>query len=193
MRLMLLFLLLVLLPLSVTAQGFGGAVWRGKALHVYDHSPAAWDGVFAQTVADANAMLPGKAPTVIYHRMPPLACGDIPVRRGAVVICQGDPDRWPPDMRHFPGFSFMPHKHRRMTWARVELNERIPVNAPARSALACHELIGHAILGLQDAYDSRQPSESCIHAWADKPGTWDQAVARWLYRKFDQVTRRHRR
>lgn len=192
MKHMLLALMLTLLPLPAVAADFGGAVWRAKILNVYDYSPAAWDGVFERTVADANAILPKRAPNVVYHRMPVRDCADVPIKRGAVIICLGSPERWPPDFRQYQAMSYYPDVNRAAKWARVELNAQNPVRQSAMPALACHELIGHAILGIEDDYNSKTPAESCIHAWSEKPGTWDVAVANWLYQKFGE-TRKSRR
>lgn len=183
MRIMLLFLA-ILMPLPALAEGFGGAVWRVDTLHVYDYSPPEWDGIFAQTVEDANAMLPRRAPEVVYHRMPEMTCGSAPYKRGAVVICQGSPERWAPEFRNSAAFVFFSPTDHTMKRARVEINEKITPDSSAKRRIACHELIGHAILGVHDDYNSKAPDESCVHGRAERPGTWDQAVARWLYKKF---------
>lgn len=191
MKHILLICMVMVLPMSVAASDFGGAVWRTKTLNVYDYSPPAWDGIFAQTVDDANAILPQRAPNIVYHRMTEADCADVPIKRGAIIICQGSPDRWPPDFRWAQAMSYYPDDRHVAKWARVEINAENPTRAGYMPFLACHELIGHAILGIEDAYHSKSPAESCIHADAEKPGTWDISVARWLYKKFGN--KKHKR
>lgn len=185
-RLMKLLLVLVVLLMGTEAadameRGIGGAVWQ-KTIHVYDYTSAAWDGVIAQTVADANAILPKRAPQVVYHRMAEATCDVVPKHRRGITVCSGGEMWW----KQVPAFAesgnfaeFYPHKHV-TSRSTVYLTE----GGWNRAKVACHELIGHAILGILDDYDSKTPGESCVHASAEKPGTWDAAVARWLYKKF---------
>lgn len=187
MRILLWLALLSLLPHLVMASGFGGGVWRGKNLHVYDYSPNGWGNTFEQTVMNAGAILPDRAPRLVYHRMPASDCADVPLKKNAIVICRGDISQWPPFLHKATAMTWYPTEKRRIKWARVEVR-----NESGSVETACHELIGHALLGLDDDYNSKSPAESCIHADATKPGTWDQAVARWLYKKFDEPRKRTR-
>lgn len=183
MRIVLLALLVLLMSTESAVEAKPGAVWRGKALHVYDHSSAAWDGVFAQTVDDANAILPPRAPRVVYHRMAHAPCDALPTHRRGITICSGGDMRWKDNtaFANSAGFTTPRMRKRVIFRATVWMTE----GYWQRAKVACHELIGHAILGIPDAYNSKMPEESCVHASAETPGTWDAAVARWLYKHLD--------
>lgn len=174
----LLVLLVMVATLAPMDTDAGRKRWLSRRIQVYDYTPASWNGVISAVVDDANTIMPRRGPEVIYNRMEPLLCKNI-ARQYGIVVCIDD-EPWPDFLQGYAGFMKRsePHKKRVIValrdgrWSMAE-----------KRALACHEVIGHAILTIPDDYDSKTPAESCVHAWSERPGTWDAAEARRLYGK----------
>src|SRR5215204_1825423 len=66
-----------------------GAAWAKKHVGVYDYSSAAWRPIVETTVAEFNAMLPARAPHLVYHPMSDAPCSQISskMHRGGVTVC----------------------------------------------------------------------------------------------------------
>ena len=172
MRIVLAVLAFVLLAPDVHA----GAVWTGKTVPVYDYTSPAWEGIIAATVADMNAMLPKKAPRLVYRRMPERPCSQAPERQGVIVVCLLDATD--PSQAHAV---WLTQRHI-ITEAQIRLSpSTLPRNQRKE---ACHEFM-HATTGISDNYGA-SPETSCVWGTLSNPGPIDVAFARKVYRKHGE-------
>lgn len=176
MKAVLLALTLLLLAPEALA---GGAVWTGKKVVVFDLTSAAWDGVIAQTVADFNAVMPKKAPLLVYQRMAAKDCAAIRGRdhKRGIVTCST------------AAFSdvggaaagFFDNDLRVKRYVLQFSDPYASANPTQRARAACHELM-HAYTGIRDNYHAL-PDTSCVWGSLTSPGPFDVAYAKRVYGK----------
>jgi hypothetical protein len=186
MRLILLVVLLLgMIPRTALATDPPGYPWRQETVPVYDYTTAMWDGFVEGAVKKANHLIPGNR--FVYIDKPPADCDDLEAVTYAVVVCSQTEWVW------YAGYAWWNYdwittgkrKHKvttqYMRWSFVQLSDVNFVDWPGvhREAIACHEVIMHGILGVLHTYgyDYMTSEESCIHAWATHPGTWDRQAA----------------
>lgn len=169
-------LLLLLLPLTVESRGKQrpiGAAWKQKRVPVYDYTPDEWKPVVAQVVADFNAVMPKRAPELVYTPMGGLDCAALPTYGGAgrITVCLGERNE---GLRSGLG--------RAIDRALVSVHAGAAIEA--RRHLLCHEFM-HVVTGIPDVESStrsRHDAESCV--WGnvlDTPGPRDVAFAKRAY------------
>ncbi|MFT4039519.1 MAG: hypothetical protein QM692_15130 [Thermomicrobiales bacterium] len=188
--LLLLLTILLLLPVPL-ASGKGARIghrWNSPVIRVYDYTGPRWHGVIAQTVADANAILPRRGPRIVYRRMDARPCEGLRAREGVIIVCERA--TWPYGWH--AGVAFPIAQHGVITKARVEFAATIDYQPDEFAPVACHEVIGHAVLGLPDG-PWRAPGESCVQGEQAAPGTWDAAQAQALYGRKPNRHRGHHR
>ena len=176
MRVLLGFLALLLLVPAVPA---GGAAWAGKKVPVYDYTSPAWEGVIAQTVAEMNAILPKKAPRLVYRRMPEVPCSQAPRRKEAIVVCllaPGDP---------MPAHAAWWTDGQTILRAQIRLSPSVSPGNERR--VACHEFM-HVTTGIRDNYGAAL-STSCVWGTLSSPGPFDVAHVKKVYRKHGDKRR----
>lgn len=168
-------LLLALLLLSTETIMAHGAVWHGKRVIVNDYTSAAYKPYVREMVAAFNAMLPARAPKLVYRSRHERSCHDFSARiKGAIAICTGAHD-------DFTGYGV---ERGAFTWAVINL---IGNDAPEfRHSIICHEMM-HAITDAPEAegypYEYPNLDTSCVTGATDFPGAWDIAYARKVYRR----------
>lgn len=182
----LLVVIVVLPPLSgvVMSEREAGAIWRGKTLLIRDFTDTPWRPFVAQTVAAFNAMLPKRAPRLIYRAMDELACPRVRVKRG-IAVCNA-PGRTPG--------AVTPHiEHHEFSRAVVRIEPWD--DHPYPLILLCHEFM-HATTDIPDDPDpiySTHEAMSCVWGQLDHPGPFDRAYAHWVYGKYGGKERRRHR
>lgn len=159
-----------------------GVRWDQSRIPVFSHMNAEWQPLVKQQVALFNAMLPDRAPRLVYRAEPERLCPAIKGKRHkrGITICpiDGDPVWFAVTM---PTYDWRTFGFKRV---RVQIaQERMALyDDVTRSQTVCHELM-HAITGVRDDYDYPHLATSCVQGALDEPGSWDRAFARRVYRK----------
>lgn len=169
-RVVLILALLLMLPGEVMAKD--GAAWHKKRVVVHDYTSAAYKPYVAEMVAAFNAMLPKRAPKLVYREQPERACNTLDKKRPKVITICLSGGEW--DMTATDA------KHGEITRATVIL---IGNDTPDQiHNTICHELM-HAVTDAPDDYRDPHLTESCVQGMTPYPGAWDKAYARKVYRK----------
>lgn len=96
MRLLLVLLVVLLVPVNVSAKG---ATWRSKYVRVRAYVGDEWLPIVEQSVADMNAVLPSRAPRLILEPQAAIPCSQArkqnAKKRRVIVVCEN------PAMREF--------------------------------------------------------------------------------------------
>ncbi len=168
--LLVLLALVMFLPGGTAAKG--GAAWRAKSVVVYDHTSPEWQPYVAETVAAFNAMLPSRAPRLVYTPMRERPCTAMSYERGEIAVCFKGNDN---------ATAFVV-RHRVIHGALVRLIGDDPPDE--RGNVICHEFM-HALTGVPDDYDFPHEETSCVQGGGlNAPGAWDVFYARKMYRKY---------
>lgn len=116
-----------------------------------------------------NAMLPKRAPRLIYRRHDVLPCAQVTPRNG-IVLCE-------PDAELVFQTIYRPHDHV-IGKARIVLS-----NASAEDAFFQHTLCHEFMHALTDANHGhyRRPTTSCVQGDLTAPGPWDRKFAKKVY------------
>ena len=169
---------LVLLASASTVLA-AGAVWTSKSVGVYDYTGAAWRPIVATTVAEFNAMLPARAPSLFYQAMAETPCDQISqqLHRGGIVVCTV-PALASDDE---PGRTEFFVNQGRLSRVRIMLSEA--TDPGLRDNAVCHEFM-HATTGIPDNYFAR-PNTSCVWGDLSAPGSFDAQFAQKVYKHKD--------
>jgi hypothetical protein len=169
---------LVLLASAATVLA-QGAVWTSKSVGVYDYTSAAWRPIVETTVAEFNAMLPARAPSLNYQAMAETPCSQISqqLHRGGIVVCTA-PSLAADDERGRTEYFVT---QGRLSRVRILLSE---ASSPLlHDNTVCHEFM-HATTGIPDN-DFARPDTSCVWGDLSAPGSFDAQFARKLYKDHD--------
>jgi hypothetical protein len=171
-------LLLVLLMLIPVAEGAvaEGPVWRGKTVVVRDATPPAWKPYVEAMVAEFNAMLPKRAPRLVYRAVEEAPCGG---KGRGIVVCVAD---------HF-GHPDVAGEMQRLSRTHAEIR-LLPFERFVEPRIVlCHELM-HALTGIPDNAALPYPDDSCVWGFLPHPGSFDVAYAQAVYRGHRAPPRR---
>lgn len=169
-RAALLLLVLLLIPGEVMAKG---NAWHRKTVAVNDYTSPAYQPYVAEMVAAFNAMLPKRAPKLIYRAHSERPCAQLARanEEGAIMVCLSGGE-WDYTTAHA--------KDGEIAWAKVVLIGDDPPEG--RHATICHELM-HAVTDVDDNYLDPHLETSCVQGATTFPGSWDKAYARKIYKK----------
>ena len=169
---------LVLLASAPTVLA-SGAVWTSKSVGVYDYTTAAWRPIVETTVAEFNAMLPARAPSLFYQVMGETPCDQISeqLHRGGIVVCNAPMLASGDELGRTVFFV----SQGQLSRVRITLPEA--TIAGLRDNVVCHEFM-HATTGIPDNYGAR-PDTSCVWGRLSAPGSFDAQYARKLYKDHD--------
>lgn len=145
--------------------------WDGRRIAVYDYTTTSRPYVEAM-VAEFNAVLPRRAPRLVYHAMEPGGCGS---HRRGIVVCDG-----PPYLGDREGATEQVFSGGEMFRARITLVTVVIPGGHGPANSVCHEFM-HALSGIPDRYFSRE--NSCVHGLMDNPGAFDIAYLKRVYGK----------
>ncbi len=153
-----------------------GAAWRSKWVGVYDYTSAEWRPLVESTVAEFNAVLPARAPTLLYHAMTETSCSEIgpQLHRGGIVVCTV-PSLPPPGELGTTDFWVSKGQ-----LSRVRITLSATGDPEARDNTVCHEFM-HATTGIPDHYDAL-PTTSCVWGDLNAPGSFDAQYAHRAYK-----------
>jgi hypothetical protein len=169
---------LVLLASSATVLA-SGAVWTSKSVGVYDYTSALWRPIVEMTVGEFNAMLPARAPSLLYQVMGETPCDQISeqLHRGGIVVCNAPMLASGDEL----GRTVFYVSQGQLSRVRITLPEA--TIAGLRDNVVCHEFM-HATTGISDNYGAR-PDTSCV--WGDlrAPGAFDAQYAHQVYNQKD--------
>lgn len=157
-------------PLDVAAKD--GATWRKHRVVVKDYTPDEWKPYVADMVIAFNAMLPKRAPRLVYEAQPETPCKTLKRKRGRgqIAVCTGA----------FIDNTVLVAKNGVIRSALIQLfPETMPTH---RHGFVCHEMM-HAVTDAPDDYSYPHPETSCVLGDANFPGKWDAAYARKVYNK----------
>ena len=170
---------LVLLASAATVLA-AGAVWTSKSVGVYDYTTAAWRPIVETTVAEFNAMLPARAPSLVYHVMGESPCDQISeqLHRGGIVVCNAPMLASGDEL----GRTVFYTSQGQLSRVRITLPEA--TNQALRDNVVCHEFM-HATTGIPDNYGAR-PDTSCVWGNLSAPGSFDAQYAHQIYKQKDQ-------
>ena len=177
--------LAALILLGSSADGLAqGATWAKKRVGVYDYTSAAWRPIVAATVAEFNAMLPARAPQLVYQAMGEAPCSQISTQlhRGGITVC-ATPSLPPAAELGLTSFWV---KQGRLSRVRISLSEASSLQV--RYTTVCHEFM-HATTAIPDNYDAR-PTTSCVWGTLSGPGSFDAHYVRKVYNNQDAGKKR---
>jgi hypothetical protein len=158
-----------------------GAAWTKNGIGVYDYTSAPWRPLVESTVAEFNAMLPARAPRLVYQPMGEVPCSQISAQlhRGGITVCTA-PSL--PANAELGEAQFSVNKGQ-LSRVRITLSE---ASAPQlRDTTVCHEFM-HATTGIPDNYGAL-PESSCVWGNLTAPGAFDARYAHKVYQKHDDA------
>src|SRR5215216_2349896 len=170
---------LVLLASAATVLA-AGAVWTSNSVGVYDYTSAAWRPIVEMTVGEFKAMLPARAPSLLYQVMTETPCDQISeqLHRGGIVVCNAPMLASGDELG--PTVFFV--SQGQLSRVRITLPEA--TIAGLRDNVVCHEFM-HATTGIPDNYGAR-PDTSCVWGNLSAPGSFDAQYAHQIYKQKDQ-------
>jgi uncharacterized membrane protein YgcG len=157
-----------------------GAVWTSNSVGVYDYTSAAWRPIVEMTVGEFNAMLPARAPSLLYLVMGETPCDQISeqLHRGGIVVCNAPMLASGDEL----GRTVFYVSQGQLSRVRITLPEA--TNAGLRDNVVCHEFM-HATTGIADNYGAR-PDTSCVWGDLSAPGSFDAQYAHQVYKQKDR-------
>jgi hypothetical protein len=171
-------LIVLLILMSVEGAVAEDSVWRGKTVVVRDATPPAWKPYVEAMVAEFNAILPKRAPRLVYRAIDEAPCGG---KARGIVICVAD---------HFTQTGVAGEMQRlSRTHAEIRL---LPLDRFIEPRIVlCHELM-HALTGIPDNAALPYPDDSCVWGFLSHPGSFDVAYVQEVYRDHRAPPRRNR-
>jgi len=150
-----------------------------KSVGVYDYTTAAWRPIVETTVAEFNAMLPARAPSLFYQVMGETPCDQISeqLHRGGIVVCNAPMLASGDELGRTVFFV----SQGQLSRVRITLPEA--TIAGLRDNVVCHEFM-HATTGIPDNYGAR-PDTSCVWGNLSTPGSFDAQYAHQVYNQKD--------
>lgn len=169
---------LLALPVAAKPEGGKGTVWRSTTVRVRIYTTANWHPLIARTIADYNAIMPQRGPTLVASIQPEKSCTWVRkqrFRKATITICsQPDGD----------GAGTTRYKRKNRTFADKRVKITLIGDASENrfngsQNTVCHEMM-HALTGIGD--DST-PRDSCVQGRLDAPGAWDVAYLEQAYQR----------
>lgn len=170
---------------------------QAKSVVVYDYSSDPWAPFVVEMIARFNAAMGRPFPELVYRRMTPSLCNDVPQRKNALTVClsetvlRGAGGGMDTERRN-------PHAG---TKAIIVLDTAGPPTDQTRSTyVLCHEAM-HALTGIPDNYTIAADGswtwntagvDSCV--WGDREtlGSFDISHAKHVYERFGPSRDTHR-
>lgn len=178
----LMLLAMLLAPLATLGKGGGSTVWRSNAVRVRIYTTANWQPLILRTIADYNAVMPERGPTLIPIIQPEHSCTWVRKQRfkkPTITICSQ------PDANGLGTTTFR-SDHGTFAKRRVKIqlvgdpgNDRYQ----RHQNTVCHEML-HALAGAEHAKlpdDTIPRPDSCLLGRLDAPGPWDIAYLEQAY------------
>lgn len=167
--------------MTTDAKQRGGAARRGKHVIVRDGTPAQWRPLVAATVDEFNAMLPKRAPRLIYHVGADEGCGGEKSRR-SITVCvaaQGP-----------SGLTRYRQTQRGMIRAVITLDAAMTA-VWDRDHVLCHEFM-HATTGAPEVAKGNNRTSCLWGILLNSPGRQDRAYAHEAYAREKKKKHHHR-
>lgn len=173
--LLVMLVLLMLLPLDAISAG---TIWGGKKTVVRDHLPDEWQADAKQIVADFNAILPKRAPRLVYRDKEPRLCRNVRFKHGiGLCLRPGIPG----------GMTVASRRGHRFLWAEVGVDTFAAYEPGHAIGILCEEMLA-ATVGMPDVEFSERP-DSC-QGVLDHPGPYDERFVKKVYRAHGSGPRR---
>ena len=162
--------LVILAMLLFAPQAMAGKIWEDKKVPVYDYS--GWPEV-PQTVAEFNAVLPKKAPSLAYQAKGVLDCSQVPQHKDAITVCSV------PSVDGKWGHTRWASRGRYLQRSIISLSNEVGQHHRANNV--CHEFM-HAVTNIPDNYGAL-PDTSCVWGNLSAPGPFDSEYMRKVYKQ----------